>query len=229
MSDAKPARASMLQVAVALGAVYLIWGSTYLAIRFAIETIPPFLMAGARYLTAGTLLYAWSRFRGAPRPSLVHWRSAVLVGALLLLLGNGGVVLGRAADQLGAGGAAGLDRAALDRADGLAPRPPAAAGREGDRRAAARHRRPGAAGAAESCGRVSILLGRCRGDDRVAELGLRLALRPAGEAPRFSQLATAMQMLGGGSLLFLAGLGTGETAHFALAQVSTRSSSPSPT
>ena len=64
--DPKKARASMLQVAIALGAVYLIWGSTYLAIRFAIETIPPFLMAGARYFTAGTLLYAWSRFRGAP-------------------------------------------------------------------------------------------------------------------------------------------------------------------
>jgi drug/metabolite transporter (DMT)-like permease len=82
----------MLQVAIALGAVYLIWGSTYLAIRFAIETIPPFLMAAVRYLTAGAMLYAWSRLRGAPRPSLVHWRSAVVLGALLLLLGNGGVV-----------------------------------------------------------------------------------------------------------------------------------------
>ena len=92
LTGAGKPRASMLQVAVALGAVYLIWGSTYLAMRFAIETIPPFLMAGARYFTAGTLLYAWSRSRGAPRPSLVHWRSAVLVGALLLLAGNGGVV-----------------------------------------------------------------------------------------------------------------------------------------
>ena len=85
-------RAPLLQVAVALGAVYLIWGSTYLAIRFAIETIPPFLMAAARYLAAGGMLYAWSRLRGAPRPRLIHWRSAVLLGGLLLLLGNGGVV-----------------------------------------------------------------------------------------------------------------------------------------
>jgi drug/metabolite transporter (DMT)-like permease len=92
MTDPGKARATALQVAIALGAVYLIWGSTYLAIRFAIETIPPFLMAAARYLTAGTLLYAWSRFRGAPRPKLVHWRSAVILGGLLLLLGNGGVV-----------------------------------------------------------------------------------------------------------------------------------------
>jgi len=85
-------RASMLQIALALGAIYVIWGSTYLAIRFAIETIPPFLMAATRYLTAGALLYGWARLRGAPRPSLLHWRSATILGAFLLLAGNGGVV-----------------------------------------------------------------------------------------------------------------------------------------
>jgi hypothetical protein len=72
----------MLQVAIALGAVYLIWGSSYLAIRFAIETIPPFLMAAVRYLTAGAMLYAWSRLRGAPRPQLIHWRSAAILGRI---------------------------------------------------------------------------------------------------------------------------------------------------
>ncbi len=93
MTDSKGAlRAPMLQVAIALGAVYLIWGSTYLAIRFAIETIPPFLMAAVRYLTAGAMLYAWSRLRGAERPQWIHWRSAVVLGGLLLLVGNGGVV-----------------------------------------------------------------------------------------------------------------------------------------
>ncbi len=76
----------------AYGAVYLLWGSTYLAIRIAIETLPPFLMAGIRFVIAGTLLYVWARLRGAPRPLKVHWRSAVIVGALLLLGGNGGVV-----------------------------------------------------------------------------------------------------------------------------------------
>lgn len=85
-------RASMLQVAIALAAVYLIWGSTYLAIRFAIETLPPFLMASARFLVAGGLLYGWARWKGAPRPSFVHWRSAALIGMFLLLGGNGGVV-----------------------------------------------------------------------------------------------------------------------------------------
>src|SRR5581483_5198202 len=72
--------------------VYLVWGSTYLAIRIALETLPPFLMAGARFLAAGGLLYAWARSRGAPRPEPAHWRAALVLGALFLLLGNGGVV-----------------------------------------------------------------------------------------------------------------------------------------
>jgi drug/metabolite transporter (DMT)-like permease len=94
MTDSSPGtrQASMLHIAIALGAVYVIWGSTYLAIRFAIETIPPFLMAACRYLTAGTLIYGWSRLRGAPRPTLIQWRSALILGASLLLVGNGGVV-----------------------------------------------------------------------------------------------------------------------------------------
>lgn len=75
----------------AFAAVYLIWGSTYLGIRIGVETIPPFLMAGMRQTTAGLLLYAWLRGRGAPRPERVHWRSAAIVGALMLLIGNGGV------------------------------------------------------------------------------------------------------------------------------------------
>jgi drug/metabolite transporter (DMT)-like permease len=77
----------------AFGAVYVIWGSTYLAIRIAIETIPPFTMAGARFLIAGALLFAWVRIRwGGPRPTTLHWRNTVLLGALLFLAGNGAVV-----------------------------------------------------------------------------------------------------------------------------------------
>jgi len=79
-------------VVLALLSLYLIWGSTYLAIRFAVETIPPFLMAGARFLVAGGVLYAWARARGTPRPDAGSWRSAAVVGALLFVLGNGGVV-----------------------------------------------------------------------------------------------------------------------------------------
>jgi drug/metabolite transporter (DMT)-like permease len=71
--------------------VYVIWGSTYLGIHVAIQSMPPFLMAGARFLTAGIVLYSVMRWRGAPRPEPIHWRSAAIVGALLLLVGNGGV------------------------------------------------------------------------------------------------------------------------------------------
>src|SRR5437879_6572742 len=75
----------------ALATVYVVWGSTYLAIMVAIRTLPPFLMSSARYLVAGAVLYAFAVRRGAPRPALRHWRSAVVAGAALLLVGNGGV------------------------------------------------------------------------------------------------------------------------------------------
>jgi len=71
--------------------IYTIWGSTYLAIRFAIETFPPFLMAAIRFLIAGGVLYAWMRLRGAPRPTRANWTAATIIGGLLLLGGNGGV------------------------------------------------------------------------------------------------------------------------------------------
>lgn len=74
---------------VALIALYIVWGSTYLAIRFAVETIPPFLMAGSRFLISGLILYAWRRLAGDPAPSARQWRSAIIVGLLLLLGGNG--------------------------------------------------------------------------------------------------------------------------------------------
>jgi drug/metabolite transporter (DMT)-like permease len=83
---------SPAHVALALATVYVLWGSTYLAMRLAIATIPPFTMAATRHFTAGALLYAFARLRGAPRPQAVHWRSTAIIGALLLLLGNGGVV-----------------------------------------------------------------------------------------------------------------------------------------
>jgi len=77
----------------AFAALYLIWGSTYLAIRFAIETIPPLLMAGTRFLLAGAMLYAFARGRGGPKPSLANWGAAFIIGGCLLLGGNGGVTL----------------------------------------------------------------------------------------------------------------------------------------
>src|SRR5512143_589346 len=80
-----------VKIWLALLAVYIVWGSTYLAIRFAVETIPPFLMAAVRFLVAGSLLYAWRRLSGDPAPTRSQWRSAAIVGLFLLLGGNGSV------------------------------------------------------------------------------------------------------------------------------------------
>ena len=83
-----------LAVAAALATVYLVWGSTYLGIALALETMPPLLMAGARFLVAGALLYALARRfdRGAARPDRAQWLAAAITGTFLLGLGNGGVV-----------------------------------------------------------------------------------------------------------------------------------------
>jgi len=84
-SDAK----LRLRVLIAFTAIYLVWGSTYLGIRIAIETLPPLLTAGLRFIVAGPLLYALARRNGAPRPTVTQWRAAAIVGGLLLLGGNG--------------------------------------------------------------------------------------------------------------------------------------------
>jgi len=76
----------------ALIAVYIVWGSTYLAIRFTIETIPPFLSAGMRFLISGAILYFWRRLSGDHAPTRIEWRSATIIGLLLLLGGNGALV-----------------------------------------------------------------------------------------------------------------------------------------
>src|SRR5438046_5348521 len=80
-------------VIVAFAALYLIWGSTYLGIRFAIETIPPFLMAGARFVLAGVIMYAIAWSQGIGKSSWANWRTSLIIGACLLLAGNGGVTI----------------------------------------------------------------------------------------------------------------------------------------
>lgn len=93
ITDTKPNYNVVLLIA-ALAAVYLIWGSTYLGIKYAIETLPTFLMAGVRFTVAGIVILIWARLRkDYEKPKLVHWRTSLIVGALLLLCGNGFVVL----------------------------------------------------------------------------------------------------------------------------------------
>jgi drug/metabolite transporter (DMT)-like permease len=79
-------------IIVAFATVYLFWGSTYLAIRVAVETMPPFLLAGARFVIAGVLLFGWLRLKGVPLPEKKQWFNAAIAGVLLLLGGNGLVV-----------------------------------------------------------------------------------------------------------------------------------------
>jgi drug/metabolite transporter (DMT)-like permease len=215
-------KASVFKVALALGAVYVIWGSTYLAIRFAIETLPPFLMAGVRYLTAGAILYGWSRFRGAPRPRLLHWRSAVVIGAFLLLGGNGGVVW--AEQRVDSGLAALLIsteplwivllfwlRSGRQKLNGriLAGLVLGFAG-------VLLLVRPGGSGSVDLLGAAVLVL---------ASLSWAWGSLYGQRAPlpQSPLAATAMQMLGGGALLLAASALAGEPGPFVLAEVSARS------
>jgi drug/metabolite transporter (DMT)-like permease len=81
------------KVWIALLALYIVWGSTYLAIRFSVETIPPFLHAALRFLISGAILYIWRRAAGDSLPTKSNWKATAIVGTLLLLGGNGLVAL----------------------------------------------------------------------------------------------------------------------------------------
>ncbi len=123
-----PAPQKKIALLIAFAALYIIWGSTYLAIRFAIDTIPPLLMAGTRFLLAGLIMHAIARWQRAPRASLADWRTSLIVGACLLLGGNGGVTL---AEQYVSSGLASVMVATvpiyialLAWAMGTAPKPP---------------------------------------------------------------------------------------------------------
>jgi drug/metabolite transporter (DMT)-like permease len=213
-----PGRGAVL---AALGAVYLVWGSTYLAIRFAVATLPPFLMAGVRFTVAGALLYGWRRGVGFPRPTPAQWRTAAVVGGLMLLGGNGGVVW---AEQWVESGAAPLIVASVPLwmvlMDWLRPG----------------GRRPGPAvwlGIALGLAGVAILLGVPEAGPGYLEGGIVLVLASVAWAAGslYSRsatlpaplLATGMQMLTGGALLLVAGVLGGELSGLDPSTFSTRS------
>lgn len=89
----QPPRPNTTVLVLALLALYVIWGSTYLAMRIAMETLPPMLMAGPRFIFAGSLMFAFLRARGAPVPTRAEWVASAKVGVLLLTFGNGAVAV----------------------------------------------------------------------------------------------------------------------------------------
>ncbi|HXO18516.1 MAG TPA: EamA family transporter [Thermoanaerobaculia bacterium] len=211
------------KVALALGLVYVIWGSTYLAIRFAVETLPPLSMAGVRFLIAGSFLYGWARLRGDDAPRLSEWRAATIVGALLLLGGNGLVVW---AEQRVDSGLTALLASTSPLWMVLLPWMS-----RGGRRPTGRV----IAGVVLGFAGVGLLVrpGGAHGGVDFAGAGLLVlaSICWAGgslyarrsELPRSPVLATGIEMLTGGVLLLLAGAAFGEPARFGAAHVSLRS------
>jgi drug/metabolite transporter (DMT)-like permease len=203
--------------------VYLIWGSTYLAIRVAVETLPPFLMAGTRFLTAGAILYGALRLRGTPPPRAIEWRTAWIVGALLLVGGNGGVVW---AEQRVPSGLAALIVAVMPCwmallswrfFGGAAPT------------------RRTVLGLVIGLGGVALLVGpgRMGGASIEADAAAALILASITWAigslyarraplPASPIVATGMEMLAGGTLLILVGLLRGEAHHLTAAAFTAR-------
>src|SRR5947199_2602523 len=107
---------SRTRLFLGFAAIYLIWGSTYLAIRYAVQTIPPLIMMSIRHTTAGVLVYAWVRSRGVAAPTLRQWRYAAIIGAFLFLGAHGTLAWG---EQRIPSGLAALLCATLPLSDGL--------------------------------------------------------------------------------------------------------------
>jgi len=210
----------------ALLAVYVIWGSTYLGIHFAIETIPPFLHAAVRFVLAGSLLFIWRRAAGDPAPTRNQWRSAAIVGLLLILGGNGLISW---AEQTIPSGIAALLVSTIPMFMVLveALRPGGV--------------RPGwvqITGLLLGFGGVALLIGPAAiggGAGQLNLVGVFVALFAAflwslgsiynrgADLPKSTLLFTGMEMLAGSLGLFVLSAASGEFVHFNIAAVSMRS------
>jgi drug/metabolite transporter (DMT)-like permease len=219
---ATAARYPRSRVIAAFAAVYIVWGSTYLAIRYAVETMPPFLMAGVRFLISGAVLYLWARRRGSPTPTAPQWRDATIAGVLMLCLGNGAVAW---AEQRVPSGLAALLVAVVPlwmvlvdwvRPNGVRPR--------------------GVVLLGVLIGFVGMIMLVGRGADATADAadasaaivlaGASLAwacgsvFNQHGDRPKSAAMSTGIQMVGGGAGLVLFGLARGELARLHLSQIS---------
>jgi drug/metabolite transporter (DMT)-like permease len=202
---------------LAFACIYVVWGSTYLAIRVAVETLPPFLMAGTRFLIAGAFLYVWAAGRGSPRPTPRQWRNAVVAGIPLFVMGNGGVSW---AEQTFPSGLAALVVATLPAwlllFDWLI------GGRRGPKPVEVTGIGLGLAGVAVlatppeggSPVGVAVLVGAS-----IAWAGGSLFSRYA-DLPASAVRTAAMQMLAGGAVMVALGPALGETHRFSVAAVS---------
>jgi drug/metabolite transporter (DMT)-like permease len=215
-----------LRIWTALIAIYILWGSTYLAIRFAVETIPPFLMAGTRFLIAGIILYTWRRLAGDPAPTERQWRSTAIVGLLLLLGGNGLVSW---AEQNVASGIAAL-------LIGTVPLWMIVI--EAIRPGGVRPKKVGILGLCIGFGGIILLVAPWQVNNGVTGthlLGVSALLLGAflwslgsiysrsADLPKSSLLSTGMEMLAGGAGLYVTGMLTGEWNALNIASISSRS------
>jgi drug/metabolite transporter (DMT)-like permease len=224
MKQSHEKRAAILLV-LAFAAVYVIWGSTYLAIAIGIESFPPLILPAARHLMAGLILYPLLRWKTGIRPTPIQWRTAIITGLLLLLLGNGGVCL---SERTVPSGVAALLVAMVSfwmvlldwlRPGGLRPLPRVVAG------------------LVLGFGGLVLLVGPAHlgGSERVNPIGAGILLVASfawacgsiyskhGELPQSPLLGVAMQSIVGGAALWVVGLLAGEGRQLHLGAVSARS------
>ena len=222
-----PRKPKTSHVVAAFAAVYVLWGSTYLGIRFTIETLPPFFTNGMRFMLAGAVMYAWASLRGVPRPPGREWGAGLVTGFLLFLCGTGAVVWAEGGKHAIPSGVAALVVATEPLSFVLIE-------------AVRRRRMPkGAIFAGLALGLLGLLIlvgpGSLLGSERfdlaacaVLVLGTfcwasgSLYSRGCG-MPESPVMATAVTLLGGGACLAALGLFTGELARFDPSGVSTRS------
>ena len=210
---------------LAFAAIYIIWGSTYLAIAIGIESFPPLLLPAARHLMAGLILYPLLRWKTGIRPTPIQWRTAIITGLLLLLFGNGGVCL---SERTVPSGVAALLVAMVSfwmvlldwlRPGGLRPLPRVVAG------------------LVLGFGGLVLLVGPAHlgGSERVNPIGAGILLVASfawacgsiyskhGDLPQSPLLGVAMQSIAGGAALWIVGLLAGEGRQLHLGAVSARS------
>jgi drug/metabolite transporter (DMT)-like permease len=210
---------------IAFAAVYVLWGSTFLAMRFAVATIPPFLMAGTRHTLAGLIMCAIGARRVGRWPSAAEWRTAVIVGVLLLCIGNGGVAW---AEQHVPSGISALLVATVPvwmvladwlRPRGVHPGIGVIAGLVMGLAGLLWLVGPGeftGHGTIDTMGAIALLGGSLTWG--VGSIIAQHSPRPASPV-----LGTGMQMVAGGGALLLVSLAVGEPARFAFAQVTLKS------